>query len=113
MKEFKEETSTQKLYWDNENEIVRGDLFAVNTTLKDAIENIDAQERIRDGMNKKKTRVLVDMTEVHAISKEARDYFANERTASIQRATARTQATEWCRVDTLSNRFQVHSTNFC
>ena len=39
-------------------------------------------------MRKRKTRVLIDMTTVSEISKEARDYFANERTASIQRATA-------------------------
>ena len=53
-----------------------------------AKENIDAQERIRDSLNKKKTRVLVDMTELTEMSKEVRDYFANERTASVQRATA-------------------------
>jgi len=39
-------------------------------------------------MNKEKTRVIIDMTAVYEISKKARDYFANERTASIQRATA-------------------------
>ena len=88
MKELKEETSTQKLYWDSENEIVWGELFADITTEKLAKENIDAQERIRDSMNKEKTRVIIDMTAVFEISKEARDYFANERTASIQRATA-------------------------
>ena len=54
----------------------------------DSFENIDAQESVRDGMNKAKTRVLIDLTAVTEISKEARDYFANERTASIQRATA-------------------------
>ena len=53
-----------------------------------ARENIDAQERIRDSLNKEKTRVLVDLRDITQISKEARDYFANERTASIQRATA-------------------------
>ena len=88
MKELKEETSTQKLYWDSENEIVWGELFADITTEELAKENIDAQERIRDSMNKEKTRVIIDMTAVFEISKEARDYFANERTASIQRATA-------------------------
>ncbi|MCH8902962.1 MAG: hypothetical protein IIA45_03495 [Bacteroidetes bacterium] len=88
MKELKEETSTQKLYWDTENEIVIGELFADLTTEALAKENIDAQERVRDSLSKEKTRVLVDMTTVNAISKEARDYFANERTASIQRATA-------------------------
>ncbi|MCH7773951.1 MAG: STAS/SEC14 domain-containing protein [Bacteroidetes bacterium] len=88
MKELKEESSTQKLYWDSENEIVWGELFADITTEKLAKENIDAQERIRDSMNKEKTRVIIDMTAVFEISKEARDYFANERTASIQRATA-------------------------
>jgi len=88
MKELKEETSTQKLYWDSENEIVWGELFADIKTKKLAKENIDAQERIRDSMNKEKTRVIIDMTAVFEISKEARDYFANERTASIQRATA-------------------------
>ncbi len=39
-------------------------------------------------MKREKTRVLIDMTSTTEISKEARDYFANERTASIQRATA-------------------------
>ena len=88
MKELKVETSTQKLYWDSENEIVWGELFADQKTEEHAKENIDAQERIRDSLNIAKTRVLVDMTAVTEISKEARDYFANERTASIQRATA-------------------------
>ena len=88
MKELRVETSTQKLYWDSENEIVWGQLFADQLTEELAKENIDAQENIRDGVNKAKTRVLIDMTAVTAISKQARDYFANERTASIQRATA-------------------------
>ena len=88
MKVLKEETSTQKLYWDSDNEIVWGILFADQRTEQHAKENIDAQERIRDSLKKKKTRVLIDMTAVSEISKEARDYFANERTASIQRATA-------------------------
>ena len=88
MKELKVETSTQKLFWDDENEIVWGELFAKQLTEEDAKENIDAQESVRDGMNRVKTRVLIDMTEVTEITKEARDYFANERTASIQRATA-------------------------
>lgn len=88
MEELKEETSTQKIYWDSENEIVWGELFADITTEKLAKENIDAQERIRNSMNKEKTRVIIDMSAVFEISKEARDYFANERTASIQRATA-------------------------
>ncbi len=88
MKELKVETSTQKLYWDSENEIVWGELFGNQMTEELAKENIDAQESVRDGMNKAKTRVLIDMTAVTEISKEARDYFANERTASIQRATA-------------------------
>ena len=88
MRELKEETSTQKLYWDTEKEIVWGELFTNQTTEELAKENVDAQERIRDSMNKEKTRVLIDMTAVTEISKEARDYLANERTASIQRATA-------------------------
>ena len=88
MKELKVETATQRLYWDSENEIVWGELLANQTTVELAKENVDAQERLRDGMNKAKTRVLIDMTSVTEISKEARDYFANERTASIQRATA-------------------------
>lgn len=88
MKELKEETSTQKIYWDSENEIVWGEIFADITTEELAKKDIDAQERVRNNMNKKKTRVIVDMTSVFEVSKEARDYFANERTASIQRATA-------------------------
>ncbi len=88
MKELKTETSTQKLFWDSENEIVWGELFGDQATEELAKENVDAQETVRDGMRKRKTRVLIDMTTVSEISKEARDYFANERTASIQRATA-------------------------
>ncbi len=88
MKELKEETLTQRIYWDSENEIVWGELFADITTEELAKKNIDAQERVRNNMNKKKTRVIIDMTTVSEISKEARDYLANERTASIQRATA-------------------------
>ena len=88
MKELMVETSTQKLYWDGENEIVWGELFDDQTTKERAKENVDAQERVRDLVSKAKTRVLVDMTTISEISKEARDYFANERTASIQRATA-------------------------
>ena len=88
MKELMVETSSQKLYWDGENEIVWGELFADQTTKERAKENVDAQERVRDILGKAKTRVLIDMTAISRISKEARDYFANERTASIQRATA-------------------------
>ena len=88
MKELKVETSTQKLYWDSENEIVWGELLANQTTVELAKENVDAQERLRDSVKKVKTRVLIDMTSTTEISKEARDYFANERTGSIQRATA-------------------------
>ena len=43
MKELKVETSTQKLYWDGENEIVWGELFADQTTKELAKENVDAQ----------------------------------------------------------------------
>ena len=88
MKDLKVETSTQRLYWDTENEIVWGELFSNLPTADLARENIDAQESVRDSLNRVKTRVLIDMTAVTEISKEARDYFANERTASIQRATA-------------------------
>ena len=88
MKELKIETSTQKLYWDSENEIVWGELFGNQITERLAEENVDAQEKVRDLVSKAKTRVLIDMTAVTEISKEARDYFANKRTASIQRATA-------------------------
>jgi len=41
-------------------------------------ELVDAQKRIRHSPNKEKTRVLIDMTTVTEIAKEARDYFANE-----------------------------------
>ena len=88
MKELKAETSTQKIYWDHDNQIVWGEVIRNMATEEAAKENIDAQESIRDGLNKAKTRVLIDITGVTEISKEARDYFANERTAAIQRATA-------------------------
>jgi len=83
-----EETSTQKLYWDEENEIVWGELSFQIQTLEKAIENIDAQERIRDALGKEMTRVLIDMREMKSITREAREYYASQRTYSIQRATA-------------------------
>ena len=88
MKELREETSTQRLYWDTENEIVWGELHTNVLTEAAAKEDIDAQERLRDSLGRAKTRVLIDMTRITEIAKEGRDYFANERTASIQRATA-------------------------
>ena len=88
MKELKSETITQKLYWDAESEIVWGELFESVQTVDSAIENIDAQERLRDELGKEKTRVIIVIGALTVISKDAREYFANERTASIQRATA-------------------------
>ena len=88
MKKLMEETSTQKLYWDEENEIVWGELVFEIQTLEKAIENIDAQERIRNALGKEMTRVLIDMREMKSITREAREYYASQRTCSIQRATA-------------------------
>jgi len=88
MKKLVVETRTQKLYWDEKNEIVWGELFESVQTIEDAIENIDAQEKLRDSINREKTRVLIKLGALFKISIEARNYFANERTASIQRATA-------------------------
>ena len=88
MTELKEETSTQKIYWDEENEIVWGVLNKSVQTLEDAKENINAQEKIRDSLQREKIRVLIELDPVTKISKEARDYYANNRTAAVQRATA-------------------------
>ena len=88
MKTLVDQTSTQKLYWDDETQIVHGDLFASIHSEEEAIENVDAQERVRDELGKEKTRVLIDMRLAKRITREARAYYANERTASIQRATA-------------------------
>ena len=98
MKELKEETPTQRLYWDSEDEIARGELFANVLTEEAAKENVDAQARLRDSLGRAKTRVLIDMTQVTEIRKEARDYFANEKTASVQRATALLTASPVSRV---------------
>ena len=88
MRKLKEETSTQRLYWDSDNEIVWGELTANILTEEAAKENVDAQERLRDSIETAKTRVLIDMRAIKSISRDAREYYANERTASIQRATA-------------------------
>ena len=72
MKELKTETSTQKLFWDSENEIVWGELFGDQATEELAKENVDAQETIRDCMSKRKTRVLIDKATVSEISNAAR-----------------------------------------
>ena len=88
MKKLVDETSTQKLYWDEENQIVFGECLDMFHSEEKAKENIDAYERVRDRLGKEKTRVLVDMRAIKGVSRDAREYYANERTASIQRATA-------------------------
>ena len=67
MKEMKVETSTQKLFWDDENEIVWGELFGDQVTEELAKENIDAQESVRDSLHKMQIRVLIDMTAITQI----------------------------------------------
>ena len=88
MRKLMEQTTTQKLYWDSDENIVWGELASNPQTLETAEENIDAQARIRDALGKKMTRVLIDMRETTRMSREARGHYAGERTASIQRATA-------------------------
>jgi len=88
MKKLVDETSTQKLYWDEDNQIVFGECLDMFHSEEKAKENIDAYERVRDRLGKEKTRVLVDMRAIKGVSRDAREYYANERTASIQRATA-------------------------
>ena len=88
MKKLAYETSTQKLYWDEEKQIAFGECFDMIHSEEKAKENIDAQERLRDRLGKEKTRVLIDIRAIKSISRDAREYYANERTASIQRATA-------------------------
>ncbi len=88
MRELMEQTSTQRLYWDTDENIVWGELDSTPQTLQTAEENIDAQARIRDALGKEITRVVIDMRQTVQITREARNYYAGERTASIQRATA-------------------------
>ena len=73
MKDLLEQTSTQKLYWDEENQIVIGECFAEIHLREKAKENVDAQERVRDQLGKEKTRVLIDMRLrlIKSISREA------------------------------------------
>ncbi len=88
MRQLMEQTATQKLYWDADENIVWGELDSTPQDLETAEENVEAQARIRDALGRKMTRVLVDMREATRISRDARSYYAGERTASIQRATA-------------------------
>ena len=88
MRKLMEQTATQKLFWDSDENIVWGELDSTPQTLQTARENIDAQERARDALGKEMTRVLVDMTRTTRMSRDARNYYAGKRTASIQRATA-------------------------
>ncbi len=88
MKKLVDETSTQKLYWDEDNQIVFGECLDTIHSEEKAKENIDAYERVRNRVGKEKIRVLVDMRAIKGVSRDAREYYANERTASIQRATA-------------------------
>ena len=48
MRKLMEQTSTQKLFWDSDENIVWGELDSTPQTLQTAQENIDAQERVRD-----------------------------------------------------------------
>ncbi len=88
MRKLMEATSTQKLFWDADENVVLGELNSTPETLQAAQENIDAYERVRDALGKEKIRVLVDMRQATRVNREARNYYANERTASIQRAAA-------------------------
>ena len=88
MRKLMEQTSTQTLYWDTAENIVWGELGSTRQTLQTAEENIDAQARVRDALGKEMTRVVIDMRQTVQITREARNYYASERTASIQRATA-------------------------
>ncbi len=88
MKKLMEQTSTQKLFWDSDENIVWGELDSTPQTLQTAQENIDAQERVRDALGREMTRVLIDMRQTTRVTREAREYYASERTASIQRASA-------------------------
>ena len=88
MRKLLEQTSTQTLYWDTDEHIVWGELDSTPQTLQTAEENVDAQARVRDTLGKKMTRVLIDMRQTVQITREARNHYAGERTASIQRATA-------------------------
>ena len=88
MRKLMEATSTQKLFWDADENVVLGELNSTPETLQAAQENIDAYERVRDALGKEKIRVLVDMRQATQVNREARNYYANERTASIQRAAA-------------------------
>ena len=88
MRKLIEETSTQKLFWDANENVVWTEMDSTPQTLQTAQENIDAHERARDTFGKEKTRVLIDMRQTTRINREARRYYANERTASIQRAAA-------------------------
>ena len=88
MRKLMEQTSTQTLYWDTAENIVWGELDSTPQTLQTAEENIDAQARVRDALGKEMTRVVIDMRQTVQITREARNYYASERTASIQRATA-------------------------
>ena len=83
-----EQTSTQKIFWDSDENVVWGELGSTPETLQTAQENVDAYERVRDALGKEKIRVLVDMREATRVNREARNYYANERTVSIQRAAA-------------------------
>ena len=83
-----EQTATQKLYWDTDENIAWGELDSTPQTLQTAEENIEAQARIRDALGKEMTRVLIDMRQTTRITRQARNHYAGKRTASIQRATA-------------------------
>ena len=83
-----EQTATQKLYWDTDENIVWGELDSTPQTLQTAEENIKAQARIRDALGKEMTRVLIDMRQTTRINRQASNHYAGKRTASTQRATA-------------------------
>ena len=46
MRQLMEQTTTQKLYWDADENIVRGELDSTPQDLETAEENVEAQARI-------------------------------------------------------------------
>ena len=83
-----EETSVGKFYWDHENEIVLIEMLENISTVEIAKETVDVEEKVCLKLNINNARILVNLALVNEVSKEARDYLANTKTACNQRQVA-------------------------
>lgn len=85
---LREQSPAMDVYWDDELSMSWCVLTAPHHDGAEAQQNVEAIGRLRDGLGKKKVRVLIDIRAVETITRQARTLYGGPYTFSIQRATA-------------------------